>query len=125
MSKPKLKGETIGVRLPLLVDASVRSAALAAGITPSEWLTRRIVRLYAPDEGEPLQKQEIAADSGPIPASVTPMGPKREKKRVESNMSTVRHPSSACEHKNRAQLAGGMAKCVDCGRIRGANGSWR
>ena len=40
--RPRTKGETVGVQLPLAVDRWVRSEAAAVGLSPGLWLARLV-----------------------------------------------------------------------------------
>ena len=42
MSKPKTKGRTIGVQLPLVTDAAIRAAARRAGTSPGIYIARLV-----------------------------------------------------------------------------------
>ena len=109
MSKPKLKGNTIGVRLPLGLDAEVRERAAARGLSPGVYLSASIARSMSPeprpvsalDERRPLRRQEV---------------------QDESNKRT---PVDECFHATRVPIAGGLMRCEKCQKVRGADGSWR
>ena len=124
MGRTRFKGPMIGLRLPVGVDEAVRRRAEADGVSVGVYLAQMIVRTVSPG-GEPPPRAPKPVRTRPSGGNVTPLAAKRAERLDESNMSTARHPSSACEHKNRTSLAGGMARCSDCGRIRGANGAWR
>ena len=104
MSRARLKGPTIGVRLPLNLDAAVRVEAERAGLSPGVYLAARIARMYVPE----------GTSNGVMP------------RRNESNTRTVPvEPVWGCLHKDRTPIAGGLARCRGCGRVRGADGAWR
>ena len=110
MSRPKLKGNTIGVHLALSVDAAVRERAVLKGMTPGTYLSAMIEKSLTPKSSE---------------ADVADLAEKRAARRVESNNSTIRHPSSTCLHSKRSLIAAGLSRCEGCGKTKGVDGVWR
>lgn len=118
VSKPRLKGPTIGVRLPLQVDAAVRRKAEADGLSVSVLLADLIARsVGGPVAATPWNERVVPLTRRAAP-KVTSRG--------ESNKRTV-HPSTdmGCAHRERALIGGGLSRCKDCAKTRGADGVWR
>lgn len=118
MSKPRLKGATIGIRLPLGSDEIARRRAEAAGVSVAVYLGDLVARaLGSPSPATPWNERDVVA-----------LKPKvvRKETRSESNKRTV-HPSTemTCAHRDRSLIGGGMSRCKDCGKTRGADGVWR
>jgi hypothetical protein len=105
VSKPRTKGPTIPVQLSLTADAAVRTRARERNVSPGTYIARAI-------EGS-LRADRVEAAKVP-----------------ESNTSTKRNGTfvpvlTECRHLKRAPIAGGLARCLECGAVRDVHGRWR
>lgn len=144
MARALTKGRNICLRLPLTIDAKVRNAALAAGMSPGLWLQQQIGRIV---EVEPGRRR-------PIPGGIrdTPEAPIRDtvnrssqdrREREEAARTVARaldvdasivgpaairgdedsitdtYPASppTCPHANTRSTATGGRFCADCQRL--------
>jgi surface antigen len=95
MARSKMKGEVIGIRLPLALDAEVRAAAAREGVSVGVYCANVISRRYV---------------AGELERAVRPA----------SNVRTEQ-----CEHKSRTVIGGGLSRCTRCGALRGVDGVWK
>lgn len=78
------------------------------GVAVSVLVRDVLTKLYGPDLGRKVAVQEVQA---PRVAAPSP--------KVDPT------PEIGCKHKERVMLGGGMARCTDCGAVRGTGGLWR
>jgi hypothetical protein len=115
VSRPRFKGRTIGLQLPLSVDAEVRRRAELAGVSPGVWIADRLTRSMGAD-----------ATGGVVRALRPVRDESNTRTPTEEEAVRERHPSSkACAHSVKMPIAGGLSKCRSCEMVRGADGVWR
>src|SRR6476620_612625 len=120
MARTKLKGEMIGIRLPLSVDEEIREEAVKQGLSVTALCSVLLTRAWvakveyrqerAAVEGKPTAVQ--GASNGLTPAERPPTAP--------AGVS-----AGACSHLGRSPIAAGLRKCTKCGAVRGTDQIWR
>ena len=131
MARLKTKGEVIPIRLPLVIDSEVRARAAERNESVSVFLGTWVARAWAglgPEMQAKVEKRAAALShthEAVQPASNTrttapPYGYDTRQPRPR-----VPIPAATCSHANKTALTGGLARCVVCKRVRGADGVWR
>lgn len=135
MARPKTRGDTIAVQLPLDVDGLLRALAEGEGVSAGKMIAD-IVGRWVVAGGALVTLGSMGANTSMGGSSTTFTVPTAADKgalvrptkkvkppRREANIRSV--PDVGCEHKRATVVAGGLRRCVDCGAVRGVDMVWR
>lgn len=128
MSRPRTKGATIGIHLPLGADAEVRKRAQLKGVSVARYIEAALIRTLGVVEDETVPQGVIASATVPVKAKSGPNGKKVDSAGPKPDLRPTgadQVDATGCAHTVRTLIGGGMSKCGTCGGIRGANGVWR
>lgn len=102
MARPKTLGPVISMRLPLSLHTEIERRAASAGMSVGRYARRTLELELRPNGAKKAEK------------------PTKQIKNQEPEPVLV----PRCQHRHRALLAGGLAKCRSCGAMRRADGTW-